>query len=227
MTTRILHLSVLAAIAFCATAVVAQDPPDKGTLATQIAEGRKQNMMMMRDYSWNMRTELKIDGEVKSLKVDMMRYTPEGELQKTKISDSADGQKKPRGIKGKAAKKKIKGMQEWAADLKKLLQQYSLPTSGAILDFLEKANVEMNGQLATVVASGVVQDGDTMTLLVDTGSGQMKMIEVATGLDGDDVSVEMLQKTLDGGPSYTERQIVKVPAQKVELTIENFNFQKQ
>ena len=73
------------------TLVAAQEPPDKGTLATQIAEGRKQNQTMLREYTWNTRTEVKIDGEVKSVKVDLLRFTPEGELQKTKISDSADG----------------------------------------------------------------------------------------------------------------------------------------
>ena len=203
------------------------EPPDKGTLATEIAEGRKQNHMMMREYTWNTRTEVKIDGEVKSLKVDLVRFTPEGEIQRTKISDSADGQKKPKRLKGKMASKKIKKMQEWAKELKGLLQKYSLPTAGSLLDFMDKATVEHNGQLATVIASNVVQPGDKMTVLADTASRQMKMIEVVTSLDGDAVQVEILNDTLTDGPSYTARQIVTVPAQKVELTIENFNFQKQ
>lgn len=209
------------------TLVAAQEPPDKGTLATQIAEGRKQNQMMLREYTWNTRTEVKIDGEVKSVKVDLVRFTPEGELQKTKISDSADSQKKPRGVRGKVASKKIKGMQEWAADLKELLQKYSLPTAGSLLDFMDKATVERNGQLATLVASDVVQQADKMTVLVDSGSRQVKMIEVSTSLDGDDVDVEILNESLENGPTYSARQIVKVPAQKVELTIENFNYQRQ
>ena len=211
----------------CVLAVAAQEPPDKGALATQISEGRKQNMLMMRNYTWNTRTEVKIDGEVKSVKIDLVRFNADGEMQKTKISDSADGQKKPRGVKGKVASKKIKGMQEWAAELTGLLKQYSLPTSGSILDMLEKATVERTGQLATLNASNVVQSDDKMTMLIDTGSGQMKMVEVSTSLDGDAVDVEILNESIEGGPTYTARQIVKVPAQKVELTIENFNFQKQ
>ena len=118
MTRMRFRFAVAAALVAGLLLPVTASTPDKGTLATQIAEGRKQNQMMMRDYSWNTRTEVKIDGEVKSVKVDMMRFTADGELQRTKISDSADGQKKPRGIKGKVASKKIKGMQEWAQDLK-------------------------------------------------------------------------------------------------------------
>ena len=220
-------LGVTGWMVLCVLAVTAQEPPDKGALATQIAEGRKQNQMMLREYTSNTRTEVKIDGEVKSVKVDLVRFTPEGELQKTKISDSADGQKKPRGVKGKVASKKIKGMQEWASELTQLLQKYSLPTAGSLLDFMDKATVERTGQLATVVASDVVQQGDKMTVLVDSGSRQLKMIQVSTSLDGDSVDVEILNESLENGPSYTARQIVKVPAQKVELTVENFNFQRQ
>jgi hypothetical protein len=220
-------LGGIGAIVLGLSAVAAQEAPDKGTLATQIAEGRKQNQMMLRDYTWNTRTEVKIDGEVKSVKVDLVRYTTDGELQKTKISDSADGQKKPRGVKGKVASKKIKGMQEWAKDLTQLLQRYSLPTAGSLLDFMDKATVEHNGQLATVVATGVVQQDDKMTILLDSGSRQLKMIQVSTSLDGDSVEVEILNESLEDGPSYTARQVVKVPAQKVELTVENFNFQRQ
>ena len=219
-TTGCLALGVLSLVA-------AQELSDKGTLATQIAEGRKQNQMMLREYTWNTRTEVKIDGEVKSVKVDLVRFTPDGELQKTKISDSADGQKKPSGIKGKVASKKIKGMQEWAGELTGLLQKYSLPTAGSLLDFMDKATVERTGQLATLVATNVVQQGDQMTVLADSGSQQLKMIEVSTSLDGDAVEVEIRNETLENGPSYTARQIVKVPAQKVEFTIENFNFQRQ
>ena len=227
MTTKRACVLVIVGMVLCVTGVSAQAPPDKGTLATQIAEGRKQNQEMLRAYTWNTRTEVKIDGEVKSVKVDLVRYDADGTLQKTKISDSADGQKAPRGVKGKVAKKKQKGMQEWAAELMQLLQKYSLPTAGSLLDFLNKATVEQDGQLATVTASNVVQSGDTMTMLVDAGTRQMKMIEVSTSLDGDAVDVEILKETLENGPSYTARQIVKVPAQKVELTVENFNFQKQ
>jgi len=53
------------------------------------------------------------------------------------------------------------------------------------------------------------------------------MIEVSTRLDGEDVEVEILNESLKNAPTYSARQIVKVPAQKVELTIENLNYQRQ
>ncbi len=181
----------------------------------------------MRNYSWNTRTEVKMDGESKSVKVELIRFTPEGEMQKAMVSDSSAGAKKPRGIRGKVAKNKIKGMQEWAAELGKLLQQYSLPTSGNILDFLDQATVRRTGNMVNLTGRNVIQQGDYMAILVDASSKQLKLITVKTNLDGDAVDVQITSKSLDDGLSYTARQVVKVPAKKVELTIENYDFRRQ
>jgi len=204
-----------------------QEPPNKALLATEINEGRKHNAAQMRNYSWNTRTEVKMDGEVKSVKVELIRFTPEGELQKAMVSDSTAGAKKPRGVRGKIASNKKKGMQEWAAELGKLLQQYSLPTSGSILDFLDNATVERTGQMVNLVGRNVIQQGDYMAILVNAKSKQLKLITVKTSLDGDAVDVQIISKNLDDGLSYTARQVVKVPAMKVELIIENYDFRRQ
>jgi len=205
----------------------AQEPPNKALLATEINEGRKHNAAQMRNYSWNTRTEVKMDGEVKSVKVELVRFTPEGEWQKAMVSDSSAGAKKPRGIRGKVASKKIKGMQEWAVELGKLLQQYSLPTPGSILDFLDSAAVQRTGNMVNLVGKDVIQPGDYLAILVDANSKQLKIITVKTSLDGDAVDVQINSENLDDGLSYTARQVVKVPAKKVELMIENYDFRRQ
>lgn len=204
-----------------------QEPPNKALLATEINEGRKQNSAQMRDYSWNTRTEIKMDGEVKSVKVELIRFTPEGELQKATVSDSSADAKKPRGIKGKVAANKKKGMQEWAAELGQLLQQYSLPTSGNILDFLDNATVQRTGRMVNLVGQNVIQQGDYMAILVDSESKQLKIITVQTSLGEDAVDVKITSENLDDGLSYTARQVVKVPAKKVELIVENYDFRRQ
>jgi len=204
-----------------------QEPPNKALLATEINEGRKQNAAQMRNYSWNTRTEIKMDGEVKSVKVELIRFTPDGELQKALVSDSNADAKKPRGIRGKVASNKKKGMQEWAAELGKLLQQYSLPTAGSLLDFLDNAEVRRTGQMVDLVGRNVIQTDDYMAILVDAESKQLKVILVQTSLDGDAVDVKITSETLDDGLSYTARQVVNVPARKVELTVENYDFRRQ
>jgi len=48
-----------------------------------------------------------------------------------------------------------------------------------------------------------------------------------TSLDGDAVDVQIISKNLDDGLSYAARRVVKVPARKVELIIENYDFRRQ
>jgi hypothetical protein len=48
-----------------------------------------------------------------------------------------------------------------------------------------------------------------------------------TSLDGDVVDVKITSEDLDDGLSYTARQVVKVPAKKVELIVENYDFRRQ
>jgi len=66
-----------------------------------------------------------------------------------------------------------------------------------------------------------------MAKLVDAGSKQLRIIEVKTSLDGEAVDVQIISKNLDDGLSYTARQVVKVPAMKVELIIENYDFRRE
>jgi len=63
--------------------------------------------------------------------------------------------------------------------------------------------------------------------IIDRSLFPIKIIEVKTSLDGDAVDVQIISKNLDDGLSYTARQVVKVPAMKVELIIENYDFRRQ
>jgi len=81
--------------------------------------------------------------------------------------------------------------------------------------------------MVNLVSKDVVQTGDYMAILVDSETKQLKIITVQTSLDGDAVDVKITGENLDDGLSYTARQVVKVPAKKVELIIENFDFRRQ
>ena len=56
---------------------------------------------------------------------------------------------------------------------------------------------------------------------------QLKTVDVVTALDGDEVRMSIAYDVVEGGPRYAAQQKVTVPAKKVELLIENFNFQRQ
>lgn len=197
---------------------------DMAVIADKVSQARQQNAMKTRDYSWTQRTEVKLKGETKSLKSDIVRYTVDGELQKTPIDETSA--KKPKGVRGKIAKKKAGEMKDWMAELGEVLKAYSLPTAGNLLDFLNKAAVSPDGEGRKLEASDVVVAGDRMSIWIDANH-KMTKTEVSTQHDGSDVKLETDHATTPDGLDYTARTTILVPDKGVEMTVENFSYQKE
>jgi hypothetical protein len=210
-----------------AVCAMAQVPPDPAKMAVQISENREENSKNLREYSWKTRTEVTIKGETKLLKVQLVRFDVDGQMQKTTISEEKPKQK--RGVRGRIQKKKGKEKQEWFGELHHLLEQYSLPSTGKILDFLDKASFGPGDRPGTIRIHGtsVVKDGDELTMYIDAETKEAKLTKVRTRLDGDTVLLETNHDRLDSGLSYSARSIITVPAEEVRMTVENFDYDKQ
>ena len=205
-------------------AVPAAAQTDMSAIASKVSEARKENAQKTRNYSWTQRTEVKLKGETKSLKTETVRYTVDGELQKTPIEETSA--KKPKGVRGKIAKKKAGEMKDWMADLGEVLKQYSLPTAGNLLDFLNKASVSPDGDGRKLDATDVVQAGDRMSVWIDANH-KMTKTEVSTQHDGSDVKLETDHATTPDGLDYVARTVIVVPDKGVEMTVENYSYQKE
>jgi len=205
-------------------AVPAAAQTDMAAVAEKVSKARQQNAMKTRDYSWTQRTEVKLKGETKSLKTEIVRFTVDGELQKTPIDETSA--KKPKGVRGKVAKKKAGEMKDWMADLGEVLKQYSLPTAGNLLDFLNKASISSDGDGRKLDATDVVQAGDRMSVWIDANHKMVKT-EVSTQHDGSDVKLETDHATTPDGLDYTARTVIVVPDKGVEMTVENFSYQRE
>ena len=219
---KTINIGTLAVVLSISTPVLAQQ--DTAAIATQISEARKENAMRTRDYSWTRRTEVKVKGETKNMTTEIVRYTPDGEMQTTPIQENQA--KAPRGVRGRVAKKKGGEMKDWMAELAKLLQAYSLPTAGSLLDFLDKAKAEPDGAGHKLAATGVVQPGDSMSLWID-GDYQMVRTEVHTQHDGSDIQLATDHDSTPDGLDYVARTNIVVPDKNVEMTVENFSYKKE
>jgi len=197
---------------------------DMAVVAEKVSQARKENAQKTRDYSWTRRTEVKVKGETKSVKTEIVRYTVDGELQATPIDETSA--KKPKGVRGKVAKKKIGGMKDWMGELGELLKGYSLPTAGNLLDFLNKASVSPDGDGRKLDAADVVQAGDRMSVWIGPDH-KMTKTEVSTEHDGSDVKLMTDHDTTPDGLDYVARTTIVVPDKGVEMTVENFSYQRE
>ena len=197
---------------------------DMSQLVPKISQARKANALETMNYSWTQRTEVKVNDETKSLKTEIVRYTVDGELQKTLIDETAA--KKPKGVRGKVAKKKAGEMKDWMAELGEVLKAYSLPTEGNLLDFLNKSVVVPDPAGKRLEATDVVQPGDRMTVWIDA-ENKMTKTEVSTSHDGSTVKLETDHATTPDGLDYVARTAIVVPDKGVEMTVENFSYQRE
>ena len=219
---KALNIGAMVLGLFMATSAAAQT--DMTTVVAKVSAARQENAQKTRNYSWTQRTEVKVKGEVKSLKTEIVRYTVDGEMQKTPIDETSA--KKPKGIRGKVAKKKIGEMKDWMAELGQLLKAYSLPTEGNLLDFLNKASISPDGAGQRLDAGDVVQPGDRMSVWIGANHKMVKT-EVTTQHDGSDVKLMTDHETTPDGLDYVARTTIVVPDKGVEMMVENFSYQRE
>ena len=117
-------------------------------------------------------------------------------------------------------------MKDWMADLGEVLKAYSLPTSGNLLDFLNKASISTDGAGRRLDATDVVQTGDRMSMWLDEDQKMFKT-EVSTEYDGSEVKLTTDNDTTPDGLDYVARTTIVVPDKGVEMTVENFSYQRE
>ena len=83
----VLFVGTSGAFAEPQTGVATQDPQQ---LKEQFAEAQQQNKEALLAYTWQSRTEIKLKGESKNVKVEQVRYDLDGSLQKTAIAGTGE-----------------------------------------------------------------------------------------------------------------------------------------
>lgn len=221
-------LTTLAALlAFSIQPLTAQ-LPNEG-MAARIISARKANAALMQQYTWQSRTELIDNGETVDTRIDQVTYGPDGQLQHTLLNDDSS-KKMPRGFLRKAiAEKKKEDVKKYLEGLRKVLDQYTLPTAGKVLDFLDQANIQApdsNG-LLQMTGNNVVSPGDQLIISTEAATRQTRKVEINTFYEGDAVTATATFKTLSSGLNHVEYAEIDIPAKSIKLLIQNYNYQNQ
>ena len=143
--------------------VGAQDVAQKLAAAKQAAAA---NQKALRAYSWLEKTELSLKGEVKSTKVDMCRYGPDGKVQKSAVVTPPPPEQE-RGLKGKIVAKKTEDLREELESAVYLVQKYVPPHPDLMQVVINSgtASIAQAGPgAATLKFPGYVKAGDALML---------------------------------------------------------------
>ena len=229
MKTRHLRLIWIA----CALALIVVAPLAAQDLKQKLAAAKEAaalNQKALRSYSWVEKTELSLKGEVKSTKVDMCRYGPDGKVQKTPVVEPPPPEQK-RGMKGKVIAKKTGEMKEELEAAVALVQQY-LPPSPEMMQVVMNAGTASLSQAGPGRASlkfpGYAKANDALTLTFDTSVKSLQHIDVQTWLDepANAVTLQVTMNTLPDGVSHPAAVVLGMPKRNIEVRITKSNYQK-
>lgn len=117
-------------------------------------------------------------------------------------------------------------MEKYLKGLRSLLDQYTLPSAGAVLNFLTTAQTTGPGPegFLTTAGSNVVMQGDSLTIWTVAATHQMARVSVNSLYQGAAVQMTATFKTLPSGLNYMNYATVDVPAQQLQLLVQNFDF---
>jgi hypothetical protein len=217
-------------VSFCtllSPLALAQPTPTQATASTavQISQARQRNAALMRNYSWNERVDLLKNGNSVDLRIDVCTYLPDGQLQRTVMND--EHAPLPHGFfRRKAAESKVKELEGYLKGLRALLDLYTLPTAGAILNFLTTAQTTGPGPegYLTTAGTNVVQPGDSLTIWTVAATHQTSRVSVNTTYQGSAVQLTATFRTLPSGLNYVNYATIDVAAKQLQLLVQNFDY---
>jgi hypothetical protein len=156
-----------------------------------------------------------------------MNYGPAGQLRRTLVNDH--GAPLPFGFLRRAvAENERQKMEAYLHGLRSLLEEYTLPTAGKVLDFMSAAQVtgpDASGAVE-MTGHGVVMPGDTFSVWSDARTRQTRKIQVATVYQGDVANLTATFATLPSKLTYVAYAEVTVPAKQLSVQVQNFNFNR-
>ena len=193
-----------------------------------IADARQKNANLMKQYTWESRTELTENGAVKDIRLEQVTYGPGGQLQRTLINDQPASL--PSGfIREMMAENDQKKTAAYIKGLGSLLDQYTLSTAGKIIDFISQASIQLpdSSGLLQITGGSVVLPGDTVSLWVSVDTRKAQRMKIMTFYEGNEVNVSITFKSISNGLTYPAFSQVDVFGMGLGLQVQNFNYVNQ
>ena len=220
--------ATFALVALCSAMVLAQD-----NVQPSFAESQKANAQTLRQYSWKSRTEIKLKGESKNIKLEQVRYDANGKLQKTPIGAPPAAAPPPQGGRGGRVKAKVidnkkEEFGELMQGLGQLVASYGQLPPDKLQAFKANATTGRGeGALqgtAQIQSLNVLEQGDSMTIWIDPASQMMRRVEIKTIYDKKPATVVADYQSVPNGPTYMARAVLTYPEKNVELTVDNSDY---
>src|SRR5215471_9946458 len=159
----------------------------------ELKQAAAQNKQALEQYTWVEQVSISLKGEQKKQEHFQVRLGPDGKPQKTSLDAPAQPAAQSGGGRGGRLKehiveKKKEEFQDYADQIKALIQQYIPPDKDAIEQARQKGNIALSPEAGTpgqykLVISNYLKQGDNMTLVVDKAQKDLVSLSIASYLN--------------------------------------------
>ena len=226
--------SILSSAALlCAIVLTGSAQGPKAELQQKLAavkESMARNQAALRRYSWTAHTEISLKGEVKKTKDDLCRYGPDGQVQKTPLGAPAPP-KEMRGARKRIAERKKDELEDYMERAVALIHNYVPPSADKMQQAFQMGNAAIRPSAAGAVQlqfTNYLKQGDALTLNFNAAAKTLQTVTVNSYLDAPDdaVTLQVEFQTLPDGTNYTATTILDAAAKKLQVRVQNMNYQR-
>ena len=213
-------------LSLAASVLLPAQVPNEG-FANAIVAARQNNATLMKQYSWNCRSEISENGTPKDTRVDTVTWGPDGQPQHTVLNDQHNPL--PQGfLRKRVAEQEQQKMETYLKSLRTFLHQYTLPTAGQIINLISTSPIlPAPGGLLQVTGSSVVVPGDTVSVTFSATTRLTQRMTMMTFFQGDEVTTTVTFKSLANGLNYAAYTQVNVPDKGLTLLVQNYDYINQ
>jgi predicted regulator of Ras-like GTPase activity (Roadblock/LC7/MglB family) len=233
---RIARLAAIAAVGIAAivtalSPAAAQNPKVEEKLAA-LKQSIAANKQAMAQYSWQELETISVKGDVKDTKTYQVQMGPDGQPQKTEVSNDPAQQG---GREGRLKKRVVTHVkdeyQQYGEQIAALAKQYNPPSAQKLDAAYKQGNVslDLGGGAGTVslVIKNYVKPNDSMTLVFNEAGKAIESVRVATYLTdpSDAVTIAAQFAKIPGGPNHVASTLVNGVSKQLTVSTQNSNYQ--
>jgi hypothetical protein len=219
-------IGLFVSLVLLASFVVAQIP--NVNLANSIIAARQKNNAMLVQYTWTAQTQITQNGNVKDTRIQQVSYGPGGVPQYVMLNDI--GAQMPMGFFRRAiAENEKERMEKYLKGLGALIDQYTLPSSGAVVNFLGSASIvnatgpDGNPILQTT-GSSVVTPGDSMTITFNATTFNTQSVQMSSTFENQPVTMSATFRTLPSGLNHMQYATIEAPGEGIMVSVHNYDY---
>lgn len=211
--------------------VVAQSPELEQKVMA-IKQAQALNKQKLAQYTWQETETISLNGEVKDTKIYQVQIGPNGQQQKTEISDQkaqSSGGREGR-MKERIVEKKTEEYQEYGQQIGALAKQYTSPSPNRLMQAKQQGNISLqlaSGGAVNVVIRNYIKPNDSVTMTIDGQTKSPVSIQVSSYLNdlSDAVTIAADFARLRDGTNHVANSTVNGVSKHLTVNEQNSNYQ--